>query len=214
MSSPPHGERPCDGDGLQDVRGEVGLAGVELAPFAGAHDLASVSERGGPVEAMAERIAHEGAGRGVVATYARVYIPEKLAPLGDGHASMQDAGGGAFVQLAVDESERLSHPGDAPSLGPVRGEFPSVHPGDILVAPVRLAGGWSTSIALASSASYPSSRESTYASFEGSSSMGTAPVGLEGAPEGSSQFEGCGSRLTDGWAMSRAKTFGGDGDPP
>jgi hypothetical protein len=39
--------------------------------------------------------------------------------------------------------------------------------------------------------------------------MGTAPVGLEGAPEGSSQFEGCGSRLTDGWAMSRAKTFGG-----
>jgi hypothetical protein len=28
----------------------------------------------------------------VVAAYARVYIPEELAPLGDGHASLQDAG--------------------------------------------------------------------------------------------------------------------------
>jgi hypothetical protein len=33
-------------------------------------------------------------------------------------------------------------PGDAPGLGPVRGEFPSVHPSDILVAPIHLAGGW------------------------------------------------------------------------
>jgi hypothetical protein len=55
----------------------------------------------------------------------------------------------------------------------------------------------------------PSRRESTYASFEGSSSMGSAPVGFEGAPEGSVWFEGCGSRVTEGWATSRAKTFGG-----
>jgi hypothetical protein len=41
----------------------------------------------------------------VVAAYARVYILEELAPLGDGHASLQDTGGGALVQLAVDESE-------------------------------------------------------------------------------------------------------------
>jgi hypothetical protein len=41
----------------------------------------------------------------VVAAYARVYIPEELAPLGDGHASLQDAGCGALVQLAVDEGE-------------------------------------------------------------------------------------------------------------
>jgi hypothetical protein len=39
--------------------------------------------------------------------------------------------------------------------------------------------------------------------------MGSAPAGFEGAPEGPVQFEGCGSRLTDGWATSRAKTFGG-----
>jgi hypothetical protein len=45
------------------------------------------------------------------------------------------------------------------------------------------------------------------ASLEGSSSMGSAPAGLEGAPEGSSGFEGDASRLTDGFATSRAKTF-------
>jgi hypothetical protein len=39
--------------------------------------------------------------------------------------------------------------------------------------------------------------------------MGSAPAGFEGAPEGSVWFEGCGSRVTDGWAISRAKTFGG-----
>jgi hypothetical protein len=73
---------------------------------------------------------------------ARVYVPEELAPLGDGHASLQDAGGGALVQLAVDEDEGFDHPGDAPGLGLVRGKLPSVDPSDIFVAPVHLAGGW------------------------------------------------------------------------
>jgi hypothetical protein len=48
-----------------------------------------------------------------------MYVPEELAPLGDGHASLQDAGGGALVQLAVDEGEEFGHPGDAPGLGSV-----------------------------------------------------------------------------------------------
>jgi hypothetical protein len=39
--------------------------------------------------------------------------------------------------------------------------------------------------------------------------MGSAPVGLEGAPESSSRLEGLGSRSTDGLMTSRAKTFGG-----
>jgi hypothetical protein len=124
------------------VRGEVGLASVELTPFAGAHDFAGVNDRGGPVKSLAERIAHEGAGRGMMAANARVYIPEELAPLGDGNASLQDARGGALVQLTVNKGEGVGHPSDAPGLGSVRGEFPSVHPGDVLVAPVCLAGGW------------------------------------------------------------------------
>jgi hypothetical protein len=94
---PPHSERPCYGDGLQDMRGKVGLASVELAPFAGAHDLAGIRDRGGPVKALTERVANEGAGRGVMATDPRVDVPQELAPLRDGHASLQDAGGGALV---------------------------------------------------------------------------------------------------------------------
>jgi hypothetical protein len=44
MSSPPHGEYPRDGYGLQGVSQEIGLAGVKLAPFTGVHDsLASAT---------------------------------------------------------------------------------------------------------------------------------------------------------------------------
>jgi hypothetical protein len=44
--------------------------------------------------------------------------------LGDGDAPLQDAGCDAIVQLAVDNGERLGHPGDAPGLGPIWGKFP------------------------------------------------------------------------------------------
>jgi hypothetical protein len=47
-------------------------------------------------------------------------------------------------------------------------------------------GAGSMSIASVLWEPYPSRRESTYASFEGSSSMGSAPAGFEGAPEGPS----------------------------
>jgi hypothetical protein len=90
---------------LQDVREDIGLAGVELAPFAGAHDFAGVGNRGGLVEALAERVVYEGVGCCVVAAHAHVYFSEELAPLGDGHASLQNAGRSALVQLYVDESE-------------------------------------------------------------------------------------------------------------
>jgi hypothetical protein len=62
-----------------------------LAPFAGAHNLVGVGDRGGPVEALVERVAHEGARRRVVATHARVDVSEELAPLSDGYAPLQDA---------------------------------------------------------------------------------------------------------------------------
>jgi hypothetical protein len=41
----------------------------------------------------------------VVAAHARVEVSKELAPLRDGHASLQDARRGALVQLAVDEGE-------------------------------------------------------------------------------------------------------------
>jgi hypothetical protein len=46
----------------------------------------------------------------VVTAHALVYVSKELAPLRDRYASLQDAGRGALVQLAVDEGERLGHP--------------------------------------------------------------------------------------------------------
>jgi hypothetical protein len=55
-----------------------------LAPFAGAHNLAGVSNRSKPVEALAECVAHEGARCRVVAAHTRVNVSEELTPLRDG----------------------------------------------------------------------------------------------------------------------------------
>jgi hypothetical protein len=114
---PPHGEWPCDRYGLQGVSWEVGFMCVKLAPLTGAHDLVGISDRGGPIEALAERVAHEGARCRVVATHACVDVSNKFATVGNGDASLQDAGCGALVQLVVDYSERLGFPGDAPGFG-------------------------------------------------------------------------------------------------
>jgi hypothetical protein len=72
---------------------EIGLAGVKLAPFTGAHNLNGVSDRGGPIEALVERIAHKGAQRRVVTTHARMNVPNELATVGDGmhRCKMPDA---------------------------------------------------------------------------------------------------------------------------
>jgi hypothetical protein len=87
------------------VSGKVGLAGVKLAPLADAYDLAGVRDLCGPVEALAERIANEGTRCRMMAADPGVDVPQELAPFGDGHAPLQDAGGGALVQLAVDEGK-------------------------------------------------------------------------------------------------------------
>jgi hypothetical protein len=54
-------------------------------------DLTGISDRGGLVEALVERVAQEGAWRRVVDAYVRVDVSKELAPLRDGHASLQDA---------------------------------------------------------------------------------------------------------------------------
>jgi hypothetical protein len=67
---------------------------------------------------------------------------EGARALRDGHASLQDTCCDALIQLVVHKGERFGHPGDASGLGLVRGKFPSVHPGDVLVSPVLRAGDW------------------------------------------------------------------------
>jgi hypothetical protein len=63
---------------------EIGLAGVELAPLAGAHNLAGIGDCGGPIEALAECVAHEGSWRRMVATYALVDVSNEFVTLGVG----------------------------------------------------------------------------------------------------------------------------------
>jgi hypothetical protein len=183
---PPHGKRPCDGDCLEGVCREVSFVGIKLAPFAGAHDLAGISDRSGPVEALAERVAHESAWRCVVAAYARVNVSKELAPCGMG-----------THRCRTPIAARLY-------------SSPSTRVNDLAILAIRLAsdrsggssprsiqtmylsrqssarGTGSVSMASASSEPYPSSRESTNASFEGSLSIGSTPVGSIGALEGSS----------------------------
>jgi hypothetical protein len=88
---PPHGEWPRDWYGLQGVSREIGLASVKLAPFAGVHDLVGISDRSGPIKALAEHIADEGARRRIVVAHARMDVSNKFATVGDGDALLQDA---------------------------------------------------------------------------------------------------------------------------
>jgi hypothetical protein len=48
----PHGERPCDGDGLERLRWEMVLSCIELAPLTAAYDVLGVCYRCGLVEPL------------------------------------------------------------------------------------------------------------------------------------------------------------------
>ena len=93
----PHSERPCNGDGLQNVRGEVHFSSIKLATLAGPHDVGGVGDRGGPVETLPKRVTHEGTWRGMVAADTSVDVADQLLAFGDGNASLQDSRGTALV---------------------------------------------------------------------------------------------------------------------
>jgi hypothetical protein len=63
---------------------EISPVDKEQAPLAGAHNLVGISDRGRPIKALAERVAHEGVRHCVVATYTRVDVSNKLTAVGDG----------------------------------------------------------------------------------------------------------------------------------
>ena len=100
---------------------EVRLTGIELAAFAGPHDVIGISNRGGPVKALTKCITHEGALCGVVTADGSVDVTDQLLALGNGDASLQNARGTALVQLVVDQNEGLGPPSDAPCLSAIRG---------------------------------------------------------------------------------------------
>jgi hypothetical protein len=83
----------------------MSLACVELTPFAGAHNLVSIGNCCGPVEALAECVAYEGVRRRMVAAHARVDVSNEFLAVGDGNAPLQDARHDVLVQLAVNHGE-------------------------------------------------------------------------------------------------------------
>ena len=92
------------------------LTGVEMATLASPHDFGGIGDCCGPVKALPERISHKGARCRMVATNSGVDVSEQFPALGNGDAALQDARGAVFVQLLVDQDERLVPPGDAPRL--------------------------------------------------------------------------------------------------
>jgi hypothetical protein len=145
----------------------------------------------------------------MMAAHARVYVPEELAPWGIGMHRCRMLEPARLYSSPSTRAKDLAILAMRLALDRSEGSSPRSIQAIYLSRQSTSLGTGSTSMASASSAPHPSRRESTNASLEGPSSMGSAPAGFEGAPEGSVQFEGCGSRVTDGWATCRAKTFRG-----
>ena len=81
---PPDHERPRDGDRLECLGRQVGLLGIVLTPFIGAHNLFSVGYYGRPVEALSERISDQGPRCSMVPVDPTVDISQQLISLFDG----------------------------------------------------------------------------------------------------------------------------------
>ena len=63
---------------------KVRLTGVKLAALASPHDLSGVGDCCGPVKALPERVADEGAWRCVMVAGSSVDVPKQLPTLGMG----------------------------------------------------------------------------------------------------------------------------------
>ena len=73
------------------------LRGVELATFAGSHDLRGVGDCNWPVETLPKRITHKGEWCRVMATYSSMDVSNQLPTLGNRDAMLQNSQGAAPV---------------------------------------------------------------------------------------------------------------------
>jgi hypothetical protein len=70
----PHGERPRDGDGLERLRREMSLSGVELAPLTVSYDVLRVCDCHGPVETLLESLSDKRSRTSVVTAGVSMYL--------------------------------------------------------------------------------------------------------------------------------------------
>ena len=73
---PPHGKRPCDGDGLEGLGREVRLLRIVLTSLAGAYQLGGIGNCRCPVEPLAEGVSDERPRRSMVPAGSRVQVPK------------------------------------------------------------------------------------------------------------------------------------------
>ena len=73
---PPHGERPCNGDGLEGLGREVHLPRIVLASLAGAYELGGVSNSRWLVEPLAEGISDKRPRCCMVPVGSRMQVPK------------------------------------------------------------------------------------------------------------------------------------------
>ena len=85
-------------------------------PFAGVHDVLSVSHRGCPVEALSKCVFDQGSRRSMMTANPTVDITQQLLPLFDGDAVLQDPDVASLVELALNNDEGLGATREPPSL--------------------------------------------------------------------------------------------------
>ena len=87
----------------------MGLPGIVLTSFVGAHNLLSIDHHGQPVEALLERLSNQGSGCGM-------NVLQLLPPLFVGNATLQDPGVASLVELPLNNDEILGSACDPPGL--------------------------------------------------------------------------------------------------
>jgi hypothetical protein len=96
-----------------------------MAPFASAHNVLRVCDRGRPVEALVEGFSDQRPWLGVVAAYASVDLLEHLLPLHTWDALLQDSRHAPLVEGTPDHDVRLGMTCEVSHLCRVDGEDPS-----------------------------------------------------------------------------------------
>ena len=85
----------------------MGRPSIVLTPFVGAHNLFGVGYYGRPVEALTEYVSNQGSRRGMVTADPTVDIAQKMPPLFDGDATLQDPDVALLVEFALSKDKGL-----------------------------------------------------------------------------------------------------------
>jgi hypothetical protein len=188
---------------------EIGLAGVELAPLVGAYDLIGVSNHGGLVEGLAERITHEGTRRRVVAHTPAWMSRGSSCPWGMGMHHCKTSDAARLYSSLLTTVNDLAILAMCLASDQSRGSSPRFIQAKYLARQSSVQGGWLCVHGLSLVSTVGLEHGEHKCLVQGVHIHRLRTRWIQGSPEGSSWLECDDSRLTDSFATSRAKTFGG-----